>query len=372
MDQGDDPYQILGVASTASSADIKKAYRKLALKYHPDKNPNDAAAAALFAKVANAYEILSDQDRRDQYDLRQRCGAKGFDSNTCYESPGGCTTTTGTTSDGANPRTKTKTTSQGTKTYRYPQQQTYTTTKTTSSTQSPRHGRTTYTTTQTTTTMSGNDASDNEPVTVTFTGNIPPEMAAKFRDPQELFKAMFAKEYGHDPDFLKESPSIRVVHQQPVNTTTSKLKKTTTGKPKSTKPTAQVKPASQPKSPRLIRSPMMSTTTDQSSVSSSDQYSMQSSTRQVRHPDGSLETITETTYTYMDGRTETKRESSLQPPPSSSFSSSSPSPTLRTKAGKPTTSVRRMTSPKMNTTTTTTSSSTPGQTYYRRVVKTSS
>jgi molecular chaperone DnaJ len=61
-------YDTLGVAKNASGAEIKKAYRKLAAKYHPDKNPGDAAAEEKFKEVQNAYDVLSDAGKRKQYD----------------------------------------------------------------------------------------------------------------------------------------------------------------------------------------------------------------------------------------------------------------------------------------------------------------
>ncbi|XP_061091423.1 dnaJ homolog subfamily B member 6-like [Conger conger] len=68
-----DYYHILGVPEKASSEDIKKAYRKLALKWHPDKNPdNKEQAEKKFKEIAEAYEVLSDGSRREDYDRNDR------------------------------------------------------------------------------------------------------------------------------------------------------------------------------------------------------------------------------------------------------------------------------------------------------------
>ncbi len=63
-----DYYEILGVPRTASIDDIKKAYRKLAMQYHPDRNPGNKEAEEKFKEAAEAYEVLSDQDKRSRYD----------------------------------------------------------------------------------------------------------------------------------------------------------------------------------------------------------------------------------------------------------------------------------------------------------------
>src|SRR3989344_833774 len=63
-----DFYTILGVDRSASKADIKAAYRKLALKYHPDRNPDNKGAEEKFKEAAEAYEVLSDDTKRQQYD----------------------------------------------------------------------------------------------------------------------------------------------------------------------------------------------------------------------------------------------------------------------------------------------------------------
>ncbi|MFU8894732.1 MAG: DnaJ domain-containing protein, partial [Luteolibacter sp.] len=63
-----DYYEILGVAKNASEADLKKAFRRLAMKYHPDRNPGDKEAEDRFKEAKDAYEILADPQRRAAYD----------------------------------------------------------------------------------------------------------------------------------------------------------------------------------------------------------------------------------------------------------------------------------------------------------------
>src|SRR5690606_26746708 len=73
-----DYYEILGIDKSASAAEIKKAYRKMALKYHPDKNPNDKEAESKFKEAAEAYEVLSNADKKARYD---QFGHQAFDGN---------------------------------------------------------------------------------------------------------------------------------------------------------------------------------------------------------------------------------------------------------------------------------------------------
>ena len=73
-----DYYEVLGVANDASEGDIKKAYRKLALKYHPDKNPGNTEAEEKFKEAAEAYSVLSDAQKRAQYDRFGHQGAGNF------------------------------------------------------------------------------------------------------------------------------------------------------------------------------------------------------------------------------------------------------------------------------------------------------
>jgi len=87
-----DPYSVLGVAKSASEGEIKKAFRKLAKKYHPDQNKDDPAAQQHFAEVNQAYEIIGDKDKRAQFDRgeidaegKQRFHSKGFDGYSGFE-----------------------------------------------------------------------------------------------------------------------------------------------------------------------------------------------------------------------------------------------------------------------------------------------
>jgi DnaJ-class molecular chaperone len=89
MNHQKDYYQILGLTEKASADDIKKTYRKLAIRYHPDKNPNNVKEAeAKFKEISEAYYVLSDEKRRAQYDQLRKyggpsasnfAGAQGFD-----------------------------------------------------------------------------------------------------------------------------------------------------------------------------------------------------------------------------------------------------------------------------------------------------
>lgn len=79
-----DYYEVLGVGRTSSEAEIKKAYRKLAMKYHPDRNPDDAEAADRFKESTEAYEVLSDRKKRQIYDTYGHEGLK----SSGYQGPG--------------------------------------------------------------------------------------------------------------------------------------------------------------------------------------------------------------------------------------------------------------------------------------------
>jgi molecular chaperone DnaJ len=77
MSEKRDYYEVLGVSKGASESEIKKAYRKLALKYHPDKNPDNAEAEDKFKEAAEAYEVLSDPEKKSRYDQFGHAGMGG-------------------------------------------------------------------------------------------------------------------------------------------------------------------------------------------------------------------------------------------------------------------------------------------------------
>jgi len=77
MAQQKDYYQILGVAETATEEEIKKAYREIAKKHHPDRNPGDTAAEEKFKQASEAYETLGDKEKRSKYDQMRKLGAMG-------------------------------------------------------------------------------------------------------------------------------------------------------------------------------------------------------------------------------------------------------------------------------------------------------
>src|SRR5579863_5276271 len=77
MAQTKDFYAVLGVSATAAQDEIKKQYRKLAKRYHPDANANDPKAAERFKEVSEAYTVVGDAEKRKQYDEMRRLGAYG-------------------------------------------------------------------------------------------------------------------------------------------------------------------------------------------------------------------------------------------------------------------------------------------------------
>ena len=89
-----DYYEILGVTNSASDDEIKKAYRKVAMKFHPDRNPGDAAAEESFKEASEAYEVLSDSDKKTRYDQYGHqafaAGGGGFGGGVLCGGPAGC------------------------------------------------------------------------------------------------------------------------------------------------------------------------------------------------------------------------------------------------------------------------------------------
>src|SRR5438094_5649766 len=77
MAQNKDYYAVLGVPASVTQDEVKKQYRKLAAKHHPDKNPNDPKAAERFKEISEAYQVLGDASRRKQYDQMRQLGAFG-------------------------------------------------------------------------------------------------------------------------------------------------------------------------------------------------------------------------------------------------------------------------------------------------------
>ena len=67
-----DYYKILGVSEDADAKEIKAKYRKLAMKYHPDRNPDDKKAEEMFKTISEAYEILGDENKRKEYDEKRK------------------------------------------------------------------------------------------------------------------------------------------------------------------------------------------------------------------------------------------------------------------------------------------------------------
>ena len=72
-------YEILGIAREATLEEIRSTYRRLALKYHPDKNPGDKEAEERFKQISEAYQVLSDSEKRQLYDLYGQAGLAGLD-----------------------------------------------------------------------------------------------------------------------------------------------------------------------------------------------------------------------------------------------------------------------------------------------------
>ena len=98
-----DYYEVLGVSQNASNSELKKAFKKLAMKYHPDRNPDDPAANEKFKEAAEAYEVLSDPEKKSAYDqfgcacgcCAAACWIAALTFSTGTGGAGGCSTTGG-------------------------------------------------------------------------------------------------------------------------------------------------------------------------------------------------------------------------------------------------------------------------------------
>ena len=83
-----DYYDVLGIDKSSTQEEIKKAYRKLAIKYHPDKNPNNKTAEDRFKEAAEAYEVLSNTEKRSRYDQFGHSGMQGGNDYHQYSNMG--------------------------------------------------------------------------------------------------------------------------------------------------------------------------------------------------------------------------------------------------------------------------------------------
>src|SRR6201986_2693360 len=91
-----DYYEVLGVSRGATEAEIKSAYRKLAVRYHPDKNPGDEAAEEKFKEAAEAYSVLSDAEQRARYDRFGHAGVSSSAGAAAGTQPENCSACAGT------------------------------------------------------------------------------------------------------------------------------------------------------------------------------------------------------------------------------------------------------------------------------------
>lgn len=335
-DPRDDPYKVLGVSDTANDAEIKKAYRKLALQWHPDKNPGDGNASHHFAKIANAYDILSDAEKRQSYDLSKKFGTPGDGKIYTYATPTSKSTTptwSASTKPSTSARSSQPSTRKTTKVY------------TTTSTAFPQDER-------------GDGIHYYTDNNGTFSAQVPlsPKKGGggAFEDPNDVFKRFFGKEFDLTKDQPQPSPAspprkkvvrnrVATTHaSSPVRTKTTNMTNTSRPSPASpvkskTKVTVQ-SPLKATKSPAVSDTTPSSKTskfkgktqsslpfctplsdygcnTNHSDNSTTQQpQSMSSSTRTITHEDGAIETVTETTITFMDGSTSIKRSSSVSRP----------------------------------------------------------
>lgn len=297
MEAGDDPYQILGVNTTATTSEIRKAYRSLAVKHHPDKQPTEEGrekAHHVFARIACAYELLSDDFTRKEYDNQQKeaeeeaaaghdnDGDDDDDDDSSFHAPG----------------------FDGNATYDYPFQPTRNAGSTALVTATEKTGK----------------------------GGFNPFRKKKkkkpmhFSDPYEVFKRAFKEEFGYEYPGAKWDnikPTGKDVHQRAKNAPlalqnggqgdnddgSGKKKKgggiLTMFKKKDTALTVynekKAKGGKGGKDKSAYKKP----------EGNNRPSAMETKTTKVEHDDGTTETITETTITRPDGSTETMRSTDM-------------------------------------------------------------
>ena len=314
MDENDDPYQILGVPHEATPDQIKKAYRKMALKHHPDKQSNAseedrAKAGPIFVKISNAYELLSDDKERRYYDMQQQGRAGGGSSS---------------------PKKKNSRNSG------FPSQTTYTTTSS-----SPSYTR----------------SSTSKPSSHSYSTNDDHHFPHNFHDPFSVFEEVFREEFGGDfPDRAGSSQERKPSTQSTTNSdgdsdrnkippvggiqvSMSTAMKLINGKqvtvmervfqmPDGSLQTQVNKQVNNTKSKPTTTKSSASPTSKSTSISSSPRRSGNKPTVTTKIVNGQKETTTE----YPDGRVESKveppkkkRTSSFQTPPASPLTMKSPS-----------------------------------------------
>lgn len=345
MNKGDDPYQLLGLkgcgcsddggnsnpsssSSTVTASDIKKAYRKLALQYHPDKGGD----STIFAKISNAYEILSNEEQRTSYDLSQKYHpGSGYDPNgPTYSTSGGGGGGGGDWNDCGNNR-------------HYPPSMGRNNSKT-SSTSFPsyytndcppqRSGRTSSTTTTTSTKTSFSSSTDtngnttvnvNTP-TSSFTFSVPSTTTHSggcgggnekytFQDPFELFKEHFGEEAAKE--FFAAENNGPTTMKSPMSRTpksiSKKMSSTTMSSPMNNKNDTiktkkKNKSCSTPSKKPSAAVSRTNTCSKAGDIPSVGVKSMSTSQKTVTNSNGQQELIITTTIEKFDGTTETKVE----------------------------------------------------------------
>lgn len=300
MEANDCPYDILSVPQDASAADIKKAFRKLALANHPDKQSNEEdreRATTVFAKIAAAYEILSDPEEREQYDLRKKYGG----------APGTRYTTTAPGEQVPN------------------QHQPTTTNRTTKATSGPRQN----TRVRQTTDYGGS------PESFKFTYD-PSKVQSS--DPYEIFRQVFGKDF--DKEF---AGSTFTVSSSPPGKTMKTVRKVVSPTIVSSTTKQSVAPSSNvAKNPRhgscnsptkIVRKVPVPTTVSSRGASCKNNdigpntiVSKSMQTQTIIHADGAKEIITTTTTIKADGSKDTTTQSSRS---TSQVSSTTPTHGLR-------------------------------------------